>query len=226
MPITTPLLTVRAEDIESVSFRNPGATSATAGLQAFRRSMTIREMAASGGKYTSSDLVWHVPVVNTAGATQLGTTTPLLGAVITDAAGQRWTALESACQTRNSRWRFITRNLAIHHGLGSLVTIQKARQINQPAGDVQPEWHDWLVGLKAKVQLQGSGQSLNHDVRLVAYDYRIFLEQEPPEPLVSALHRIVGADGTLYKIQRFDTPQTITDLYEVSAQSIPWPQAS
>lgn len=223
--VATNLLSIRADDIEAVAFRNRGAPAGIADVQAFRRALRTSEVAASNGKYTRSDLTWHVPVLNLAGDAQLGTTEPIPGAVITDPNGHRWTVLDQSLETRNSRWRFITRNLAIFWGLNSSVTIQKARQVKQPAGDFQRQWFDWLPGQKARIQLQGTAQGVNHDMRLSAFEYRIFLEQEPPEPLTGENHRIV-AGGETYKILRFDSPAMITDLYEVTAQSIPFPNAS
>ncbi|MGA2031671.1 MAG: hypothetical protein ABSG68_05405, partial [Thermoguttaceae bacterium] len=68
----------------------PGEADADAAasvvLHALRRAVTTREAAASGGRYTTSDVTWHLPAAELSAP-------PQLADIIRDQDGCRWTVL-------------------------------------------------------------------------------------------------------------------------------------
>ena len=105
-----------ADQLEAVTLRRAdGSAFATIGA-ALRRAVTTREAAASDGRYTASDVRWHLPAAELAAPPiwEIGSSTPAAGC---------WTILETRLQTCGSRWECVTRNLALAGGLTSFVTI-------------------------------------------------------------------------------------------------------
>ncbi len=104
---------------ELVTLAQPGEPLSAVMVSALRRGANTAESEPSGGRYTASDFTWHVP------AAQL-TERPEIGAVLTDADGQRHTVLEAALESLATRWRLRTRNLVIAGGLDRLVRFERA----------------------------------------------------------------------------------------------------
>ena len=79
-----------ADGLEAVTLARrgstPGGTPAPI-AHALRRSVSIREAAASDGRYTTADVTWHLPVA------ELGQA-PRLGNLIRSGDGRQWTVLE------------------------------------------------------------------------------------------------------------------------------------
>jgi len=165
----------------------------------------VRRQADSDGNVLSSDLVWHLPAAELDGP-------PQPGDVLLDGAGTRWTILEARSVTLQTRWRVITRNLAIAHGLDDTVTVLAATYTKSPAGAAEPTWNVWRTGVRARIQPQGTGMATEHRSRRTATRFRIFLEEDLA---LDHTHRVQGPDGTLYRIlatsgaERLAEPQTV-----------------
>jgi hypothetical protein len=89
-----------------------------------RRAPGFKELAPSGGVYTSQDLVWLLPkkLVDAAGATENNAPKP--GDVIT-AESVAWTILECPLNTLKSTYRCMTRDLILAYNLRSLLTVRR-----------------------------------------------------------------------------------------------------
>jgi len=78
------------DGVESVTLNRRGSTPGGTGeavQNALRRAVTVAEAAHSGGRFTASDVTWHLPCSELSNR-------PRLGDVITDGDGRRWTVLE------------------------------------------------------------------------------------------------------------------------------------
>ena len=88
--------------------------------QAKRRALTRKELAASGGAYTSQDMVWLVPV-------ELVPHLDFKPAdVVLDRDNIRWTALEAGFNTWRTWWRLVTRDLVLAFDLRDKIDIERA----------------------------------------------------------------------------------------------------
>lgn len=86
--------------------------------KALRRALTDKELSASGGKYASFDMVWHLPVA------RLGGYVPKMADTWTDTAGGiAWTILEVGLNTLQSMYRCVTRNPTIAYNLRDLISL-------------------------------------------------------------------------------------------------------
>jgi len=133
------------DGLESVSLERTDTAPATAIAHAMRRATRTAEADASGGRYTSSDLVWHLPRAELSDS-------PRLGDRIVDAQENRWTVLEVESCGFGNRWRCRARNLAIVAGLDQQVTIQRACWSQSNDGSPVAEWTDWRLNIAARVQ--------------------------------------------------------------------------
>src|ERR1700722_9293913 len=95
--------------LEPVTLRRADGSGSIALASALRRAITTREAAASDGKYTTSDVHWHLA------AAELPVP-PRLGDQIIDATGEAWTILETQLATCGSRWKGTARNLTFAGG--------------------------------------------------------------------------------------------------------------
>lgn len=104
-----------ADGIETVALVRRGDDPDAPGTviqNVLRRAVTTREVAASDGRYTTSDVTWHIPAAELADP-------PQVGDMLRDSGGQRWTVLEVAATALGSRWRCTARRLAVVEGLDS-----------------------------------------------------------------------------------------------------------
>jgi head-tail adaptor len=100
------------------SSRNNTGDVTYADVTGKRRAPTYRELAASNGAYTASDVVWLVPSV------LLGVTGKP-GDYITDEDGTVYTVLEASHNAFRSFWRFVTRDLVLANDLRDTIDIQR-----------------------------------------------------------------------------------------------------
>jgi len=196
---------------EPITLNRRGSTPGGAGetiQNALRRAITVSEAARSNGKYTASDLTWHLP------CEQLSKR-PGLGDVITDAGGQRWTVLDVRAATLQSRWQCSTRNLAVVYALDDTVTVLKAVYAKGDGGAASATWRPWRTGIRARIQPLETGMGVRHASRQAANQYTIFIEEDLS---LDHTHRIKAADGTIYKITNIEGTQRIGKLPAIQAE--------
>jgi hypothetical protein len=142
------------EDLEAVTLRsvaNAGDTD-TAVTSAKRRAVTTREQAASGGRYTASDLNWFLPV------TLLGSVTPKPADVVIDGDSRQWTALDVQLMALRTVWKLTTRDFAIAYSLRDMVDWYEPAptQSVDVAGHREPTWVPRKLALACRVQEQSA----------------------------------------------------------------------
>jgi hypothetical protein len=193
------------DGLTPVTVTRPGGSTSNEVTHALRRPIRTREAERSGGRYTASDVTWHLPASELSFA-------PRPGDVIVDAEGQRWTVLDVTQTTLGARWRCVSRNLAIVHGLDEYVDVEKATYAKGVGGADEPTWHTWKTGLRAKIQPARILVRHGHQRRVTAAGFKVFLLED-----VALDHtcRIKGSDGTRYRVVGCRKADRIDALAEI-----------
>ena len=193
------------DGLTSVTVTRPGGSNSAEVSHALRRPIRTREAERSGGRYTASDVTWHLPASELSFA-------PRPGDLIVDAEGQRWTVLDITQTTLGARWRCVSRNLAVVHGLDEYVDLEKATYAKGAGGADEPTWHTWRTGLRAKIQPARIVVRHEHQRQVTAAGFKVFLLD-----VVAVDHtcRIKGSDGTRYRIIACHKADRIDALVEI-----------
>jgi len=178
-----------------------------------RRAVNHREAAASDGKYTTDDVVFHFPTEEAE--------RPELGAVIRDEDGD-WTVLEVAKQTLNHRYRCVCRNLVIVAGLDTLVTIQAATFAKGPTGALEPTWSNVATDVLAKIQIESAERDVQHNAKDTPQKATVYFASQQ---VLTTNNRIVGPDDTIYKVVSWSDADRIDRLFAVQCEVSKWPQS-
>jgi len=196
------------DGLAAVTVTRPGRSGSTAVTHALRQQLRTREAEASAGRYTASDVAWHLPVSELAEA-------PRPGDVICDAEGEHWTVLDAQKTALASRWRCVARNLAVCHALDQYVDVEKAVYAKGDGGAEEPAWHTWRTGLRAKIQPAAVEVASQHGRTAAAARYKVFLTEDLA---LDHSHRIRAPDGTLYRVLACGKAGRIDALLEVDVQ--------
>jgi hypothetical protein len=194
-----------SDGLTAVTVTRPGGSSSTEVSHALRRPIRTREAEKSGGRYTASDVTWHLPASELSAA-------PRPGDVIVDAEGQRWTLLDVTQTTLGARWRCVSRNLAVVHGLDAYVDVEKAEYAKGAGGADQPTWHTWRTGLRAKIQPARILVRHEHQRQVTTAGFKVLLLDHVA---VDHTCRIKGSDGTLYRVVGYRKADRIDALSEI-----------
>ena len=198
------------DGLQSVTVRRPGSSQSTEVTHALCRAIRTREAEESDGRYTASDVAWHLPASELADP-------PRPGDVITDASSQRWNVLDVQRTTLQNRWRCVSRNLAVVHGLDQYVDVQKATYSKGAGGADEPAWHTWRTGLAARIQPAGANVTNQHERRLTAADFTVFVAEDVP---LDHTHRIIGPDGTVYRVLGYRKNERVDALMEIDVARV------
>ena len=206
------------DGLEAVTLMRRGTSTTDAVANALRRAVTLKEASASGqvgqeggaavagdGKYTMQDVVWHLPIEELA-------TRPRLGDVIKDSASERWTVLEVIQQTLLSRWRCVTRNLAIVYGLDDTLTIEKATYAKGTAGASVRTWAVWRTGVRARLQPMDVQPEITAGTRRSEKTFTAWLAIDYP---IDDTHRLRDAEGNYYRIAATSDSEALGQLQKV-----------
>ena len=199
--------------LETVTLRRADTGAVSSIAHTLRREVTQREAEASGGKYTRSDLVWHLP------AGELSVF-PRLGDQLIDADDAKWTILEIQLACGGARLRCLARNLAVAAGLSDEITIQVATWSKTASGAASATWNDSLTGLAARIQPQTGEVTVTHDRREMRITHRIIVAEAVD---VNDNHRVLDADGNVYHVVGYEQPARIDVLPVILAVQSPWP---
>ena len=191
---------------EPVSFRAAGADETTL-LDALRRRDVAAEAAPSDGKHVSQDVVWHLKAADLPAP-------PALGSVVTDADEHAWTVLRVESAALGSRWRCSTRNLAISGNLEEFVTIQKATWSRDAHGAPVAGWHDYRVGVRARVQPQSGETETDQQQHQTRRTYKVYLAERIP---IDESCRVLRG-GAIYRVLSYERPERIDRLLVVNVE--------
>jgi hypothetical protein len=201
-----------ADGLEAVTLTAAsGATTAVSG--ALRLRISQREAAASGGRYTRSDVRWHLP------ASQV-LSPPQMGATIADGQGQTWTILEVDHDTRSSRWRCWCRLLGLSVVLDDRIHVQQATWNKDDHGALVPTWSNWKPDLPARVQPIEAEIAARHEQRYARVTHLVYVAQSLE---VNQNHRLLHpATGTALHVIGYEKPERIDALLAIRATKTPW----
>jgi hypothetical protein len=194
-----------SDGLTSVTVTRPGGSAGSDVTHALRCPIRTREAEKSGGRYTASDVTWQLPASELSAA-------PRPGDVIVDAEGQRWTVLDVAESTLSGRWRCVSRNLAVVHGLDEYVDIEKASYTKGVGGADEPTWRTWRTGLRAKIQPARARVEHQHKRGGTTAGFKVFLLEDVP---VDHTCRVKGSDGTVYRVVAHRNADRIDALAEI-----------
>jgi hypothetical protein len=197
--------------LEAVAVTRPGSSIRVPVAHALRQAVRTREAEASAGRYTASDVAWHLP------AAELPEP-PRLGDAIVDGEGQSWTVLDVRLTTLGSRWRCVARNLAIAEGLDQCIDIEKATYTKSAAGTTEPSWSTWRSGVRARIQPAECEVGQNHERLGTRARYRVYLAENV---LLDHTHRLRGPDGAVYRILASRRAERIDALMEIDVVKEP-----
>jgi hypothetical protein len=197
------------DNLQPVTVRADSDDGGTAVEHAWRSFVSTREAEASGGKYLTSDVNWHLHLDEYP-------TPPRPGYQVVDAGSVVWTALQVKRNDFDSRWKLICRDLTISEGLNDRITIQVAGHRRGLSGDEAPAWADWRAGILARIQRERIERATEAGTRSDLADVTILLGEPVEFPLDLSAYRVVGTDGQLYQInsvERFDRIDFLPQMF-------------
>ncbi len=203
------------DGLEAVTLKDRDGRSAQNVAKALRRAIGRREAAASSGRYTAADAVWHLPEGELSQP-------PEIGDVIVDSSGERWTILAVSHSSLVARFRCVARDLAIAGGLDSFITLQRAVHTKSATGSEETRWVDCQTGLRARVQAVEGDVAAEHGRRMMRHTHQVFLSRAIT---VDHNHRIVH-QGAVYHVLGYEMPERVDKLFVINARRSPWPLAT
>jgi hypothetical protein len=205
------------DGLEAVTLLRTGSAS-TAIANALQRAVEDTEIAASEGAVRAGDVRWHFPTVEAG-------TTPRMGDVILDSAGDRYTILAVQDATLERRFRCIGRNLRVVYRLDDTVSILQASWTKGRGGAMEPDhWDTWKAGIRARIQPIESNIGEEYRARRTVRQVEILIEVDiEPDLPINQQHHVLASDGTIYKITGFTGAEQIGDVPRILAEETPWP---
>jgi hypothetical protein len=176
-----------------------------------RRAVSVREAAASGGKYLSSDVAFHLDAQEVPA--------PAVGGKITDVDGE-WTILGIDWQTLVRRWRCVARKLSITGGV--LVTIQRATYSKGATGAEEPTWVDTAANVLARVQMGVAEMEVVNTNRTSVTSATVFFATEQT---LGPSYRILGPSGQILKVLSWNGFDEINQLFAATCEVSKWPRS-
>lgn len=184
---------------------------------ALRRALTFKEMAASGGVYTTQDRRWIIPQAMLTAAGFAGKPRP--ADWLTDAQGVRWTVLATDFQVLQSVWLLTTRNLVLAAGLYDLISLWRPANLVDPAGSRGGPFVQVYADVPARIQEQDGEARDERGQRITVRRYTVYLGQRLE---VIQEDRMQDAAGNKYEVMSYSRPDLITDLMELHVERRGW----
>lgn len=194
-----------------------------------RRSLTQRELAASGGVYTGDDCVWLVPRALLPPDWAFEPADAVVPQPPKDDASSRYVVLEANDQKWRNTWKLTCRNLVLNYRLRDTVQIERAALSNDAAGafvkafpsdPVNPGGVVLFANVPARVQLLTDEVRDERGLRGFAGDFAVVVGRQLPG--VSNEDRVVWADTLglygpagatrVFDIKGYHDPQRIDQL--------------
>ncbi len=193
--------------LEPVTLQPRDGSPPTQIAGALRRSMSTAEAAASDGRYTASDVRWHLPVESVQ-------TPPAVGDRIVDGSGATWTILSLRLATAESRWQCVARDLIVSSGLNERITIRREVATQDSSGAVERTWQDVLTNVVARIQENSAERNEQHGRQSGVVVAQVFVA----EPVtVDNGYRIIAADGRVFEVTGFESSESIEQLMTIHA---------
>ena len=201
---------------EAITLQKPGTTTTTAVSAALRRAGTTREAAASQGKYTTADVGWHLPQ-------SLVTTQPALGDKVLDSAAVYWTILDVTKATLGTRWKCVTRDVAVANRLDCWVAIERGVTVKGRGGAVEQQWEECQAGVRARIQPLAATEEVENRTRIQRATHTVFCDLAISAVPDGSRYRVRDEGGAYYTVLAKRMPEQIGSLLELDGVKTPWP---
>ena len=178
---------------------------------AMARNLTTKELLASNGAYTGTDLVWLIPA-----ATVATDFSAKPGDVITDRNGVAWTVLEVGLNKQRQTWRLVCRSLAIVYDLRDQITIEQSSIFQDAALAPVRSWKPVYKNLSARVHPDESAIVDERGLRGQQNRYIVVVDRQLPAFDVRE-HRILW-DGKYLDIDKLTMAERISELPRMEAR--------
>ena len=172
---------------------------------ALRRVIDVREAKQSAGKYTTSDVAFHLNAAELDSALVIGTT-------ITDTDGD-WTILAIAHQTFGHRYRCVCRQLFIDSA--NTVDIQVASYTKSSTGALEPTWSTESTGVVAVVHYDQQSVNVEYDARYSVKTAKVYFTTNQN---LTPNHRIIAPDGSVLKVLSWNNFDNIAQYFTATCR--------
>ena len=136
-----------------------------------RRAVSAREVAASNGRYTGSDVNFHVPA-------GLLPYTAKPGDLITDSDGTDYRVLDASLETLSSRWKCVCRNPVIAYQLYDLINVEEPALTLDASGAAVRTWTETYRQVHCRVQPEEAAVHDSFGTRGQYIRYTVYLSKE------------------------------------------------
>ena len=203
------------DGIEAVTYTDPDDASTTAVTTAKACQISTSEAGDSNGKYQTTDVAWSISRDDL-------TSQPKLGGTITDSASDDYTILSVGKGGASTRWRCVTRDLAISENLTTLVKVWRNTPGRDAHGATTDDWTIWKDSIRGRIQEGSREASTEKGTRYERGTHTLYLASALVG-LNAATDRITDGSGeTQYNIVSIRSAETIGQLTEVSLIKSPW----
>lgn len=174
---------------------------------AWKRAVSVAEMAASQGVYLKLDKTWSMPK-------ELLADSPSPGDVITPADGTNWTILDVAEAGALGVWVSTCRNLSLVWGLTDTIDIERPLITHDASGAAVREWSAVYSQLRARVQILTQSESEGRGIFGFESVFTVIVERQL---LLTWEDRIKLSDGRYLDLKEYRNPERIEMLPEIGA---------
>lgn len=178
--------------------------------EVLRRAISTREAIASGGKYQSSDVAFHVDTADFADQ-------PNLGSSIVDDDGT-WTVIQVRKETLANRWRCVSRQLKLSSPV--TVTIETATFAKGDSGAQEPVWASSTTA-SAEIHIDHERNLIQNDTRVGVQKAKVYFAEVQT---LTTQNRIVGPDSTVYTVIKWMGLDDIKNLFYAECEVSKWPR--
>jgi hypothetical protein len=198
------------DGLSSVQYTPRGSSTPTAVANSLRRAISVREAAASDGKYTTNDVAFHLQnAVVVQGS--------VVGATIDDG-GTIYTVLDAHYETLASRWRCISRRVVVLTGTADIYLTSWTKGAS---GAQEPTTAVFASGVAAHIEKIETNPTVIDGQRFTEDVYRIYLSGDYT---LTKDHYIVNGPIS-YKLVSY-TPLTLGALSIFQGIVCPFPRAA
>lgn len=193
--------------------REDGLTNETRVASALRHQLTIKEAAASFGKYTTNDVTWNLPVAELKYRPTVG------DKLVEEEDGCRitWTILQVDKATLRTRWRLTCRDLVLHHQLRDALTLLKPTNVTAADGGREPSFAPSQIAVPARFQLVRGEAVDRHGKRAHREEFRVYCGERV---YATPQDRITDQRGYIYEFVSDEGMDLIDTLQTITAQRV------
>jgi hypothetical protein len=190
-----------------------------------RRAPTFKEIASSGGKYTSRDVVWIMPAVLVQGAGGVGNRQPKVADFVNGDDGITYTVLSADLQVEYTQWRLTTRDIILAYNLYDTITIQRWPIVTDNAGSLIYTGIPTAVitGLQCAIKETTAAGVQERGKKIAKRTFSVWVSQQlMPNYTPQNLDQVVDQSNNIYELVGWSNPGAIDQLMELRVERRGW----